>query len=154
MALISMMPMPPASATAEPDMPAKITLPRMLAWHSPPFHQPTHTVANRKMRTVMPEEFIRLPMRMYMGAASSGKLSAALVIFCGMAMGLMPATETKAAPASAIERYIGIPVNSDTNQMARMISMAVVTTGPPPLRYGLAGAGAGWRWISAPSSAR
>ena len=104
MALISMMPIPPASATAEPDMPAKITLPRMLAWHRPPLHQPTQTDAKRKIRTVMPDEFIRLPIRMYIGAASSGKLSAALVIFCGIAIGLMPATNTNAAPANAIVR--------------------------------------------------
>ena len=92
MARISITPMPPASATADPLMPAKMTLPRMLAWHSPPFHQPTQTVAKRKMRTVTPDEFIRLPIRMYIGAASSGKLSAALVNFCGMTIRSMPAT--------------------------------------------------------------
>ena len=40
MALISMVPSPAASAIAVPDMPAKITEPKMLTWASPPFIQP------------------------------------------------------------------------------------------------------------------
>ena len=54
-------------------MPAKITLARMLAWHSPPRSQPTQAVAKAKMRSVMPAEFMMLPIRMNSGAASSGK---------------------------------------------------------------------------------
>ena len=86
-----MAPIPPASATAEPLMPAKMTLAKMLAWHKPPRHQPTHTVAKRRMRSVTPDEFIRLPIRMYIGAASRGKLSAALANFCGMTIRLISA---------------------------------------------------------------
>lgn len=56
------------------------------------------------MRSVMPDEFISPPIRMYIGAASSGKLSPALVIFCGIAMGLMPAMTRNAEPASAMVR--------------------------------------------------
>ena len=40
MALISMVPRPAASATAEPDIPAKITLPMTLTWASPPRNRP------------------------------------------------------------------------------------------------------------------
>ena len=40
MALISIVPSPAASATAEPDMPAKITLPTMFTWARPPRSQP------------------------------------------------------------------------------------------------------------------
>ena len=41
MALISMVPMPAASASAVPDIPEKITDPMMLTCASPPFIQPT-----------------------------------------------------------------------------------------------------------------
>ena len=44
-ALISIVPRPPASATAVPDMPAKITLPMTLTWPRPPFSQPTSASA-------------------------------------------------------------------------------------------------------------
>ena len=40
MASISMRPMPPMSASAEPDMPAKIRLPKMLTCASPPGRRP------------------------------------------------------------------------------------------------------------------
>jgi hypothetical protein len=43
--LISIVPSPPASATAVPDMPAKITEPTTLTWPSPPRSQPTAAVA-------------------------------------------------------------------------------------------------------------
>ena len=46
MALISMVPMPAASASAVPDMPEKITEPMMLTWARPPFIQPTSETAN------------------------------------------------------------------------------------------------------------
>jgi hypothetical protein len=45
MALISIVPRPPASATAVPDMPAKITEPATLTWPSPPRIQPTSATA-------------------------------------------------------------------------------------------------------------
>ena len=44
-ALISIVPSPPASATAVPDMPANTTLPTTLTWPSPPFSQPTSASA-------------------------------------------------------------------------------------------------------------
>jgi len=54
------------------------------------------------MRTVTPEEFISAPMRMYIGAAKSGKLSAALASFCGTSIGLMPTANKNAPAASAM----------------------------------------------------
>ena len=46
-ASISMRPMPPMSASAEPDMPAKIRLPKMLTCARPPGRRPTAVSANR-----------------------------------------------------------------------------------------------------------
>ena len=45
-ASISMRPMPPMSASAEPDMPAKIRLPKMFTCASPPGSRPTAVSAN------------------------------------------------------------------------------------------------------------
>ena len=104
--------MPPASATAEPDMPAKITLPRMLAWHSPPRSQPTQAVAKVKIRSVMPAEFMMLPIRMNSGAASSGNEFADCAIFCGMMLIESPPNATKAKAASPMVANSGTPSSS------------------------------------------
>ena len=53
-ALISILPSPPASATADPDMPAKIMLAMTLTWPRSPGTDPTMLRASRKMRSVMP----------------------------------------------------------------------------------------------------
>ena len=45
-ASISMRPMPPMSASAEPDMPANTRLPKMFTWASPPGSRPTAVSAN------------------------------------------------------------------------------------------------------------
>ena len=74
----------------------------MFAWHSPPRIQPTIAFANAKMRTLMPAEFIRLPIRMNSGAASSGNEFAAIATFCGMTMPGLPANARNAKPASPI----------------------------------------------------
>jgi hypothetical protein len=81
MALISMVPRPPASAMAAPDMPAKIMLARTLAWPSPPGMCPTRAEAKRKSRRVTPPVFIRLPARMKNGTASNAYVSMPEVIF-------------------------------------------------------------------------
>ena len=46
MALISIVPMPAASASAVPDMPEKMTEPMMFTWARPPRIQPTSASAN------------------------------------------------------------------------------------------------------------
>ena len=45
-ASISIRPMPPMSASAEPDMPAKIRLPKMLTCARPPGRRPVAVSAN------------------------------------------------------------------------------------------------------------
>ena len=81
-------------------MPAKITDPTMFAWHRPPRIQPTTAFAKSKIRCVMPDEFIRLPIRMNSGAASSGNELTAMATFCGITMPGIPARKRKAKPAS------------------------------------------------------
>ena len=46
MASISILPRPPMSAKAEPDMPAKIRLPKMFTCARPPGRRPTAVSAN------------------------------------------------------------------------------------------------------------
>ena len=72
MARISTTPRPAASATAEPDMPAKIMLAMTLTWPSPPWIRPTQSWATPKIRCVIPPVFIRLPARMKNGTARRG----------------------------------------------------------------------------------
>ena len=81
MASISMAPRPPASATAEPDMPAKIMLATTLEWASPPGIQPTSSLAVSKIFSVILPAFIRLPARINSGTAISKNESAPLTIF-------------------------------------------------------------------------
>jgi hypothetical protein len=76
-ALISTRPRPPTSASAAPEIPEKIRLARMFTCASPPCSRAASTLAKRKMRSVMPARFIRLPTKMNTGTATSGKLSSA-----------------------------------------------------------------------------
>ena len=69
MACISMLPNPPASATAVPLIPAKRALPMMFAWPIPPGTVPTIVLAKLNIFLVTPDVFIRFPMRMKNGAA-------------------------------------------------------------------------------------
>ena len=71
-AFTSIEPSPIASASADPDMPANTIEPTMFTCPSPPFMCPTSMWANRKIRSVIPPVFIRLPARMKNGMASSG----------------------------------------------------------------------------------
>jgi hypothetical protein len=67
--LISMVPNAPRSATALPDMPAKIILAKTLTCPNPPRIQPTLILAKLNMRWVIPAEFINLPARVNRGNA-------------------------------------------------------------------------------------
>ena len=77
-----MLPSPPASATAAPDMPAKMTLAPTFTWPSPPCIQPTVARAKLKMRVVMPAVFIKWPARMKNGTAISGKELMPFTMLC------------------------------------------------------------------------
>src|SRR5918998_717382 len=85
-----------ASATADPDIPAKMTEARMFAWQRPPRSQPTRAVANEKMRSVIPAEFMMLPIKMNKGAARIGKELADCAIFWGTMVEERPPRSTKA----------------------------------------------------------
>jgi hypothetical protein len=64
-------PMPTASAIAEPDMPAKMTLETTFTCPSPPRRRPTRTRQKRSSRSVRLPVFIRSAARMNKGTASS-----------------------------------------------------------------------------------
>ena len=70
----SSLPGPAASASAEPLMPEKITLARMLTWASPPRKRPTSMSAKPYMRSVRLAAFMISAARMKSGTARSTKL--------------------------------------------------------------------------------
>ena len=90
MASISMLPRPPASATAVPLMPANSAEHRIFAWPMPPGTVPTISLAKRNILRVTPPVFIRLPIRMKKGAAIMVKELEAWVMRCTTIMGLEP----------------------------------------------------------------
>jgi hypothetical protein len=61
MALISIVPSPPASATAAPLIPEKMMDAPMLTCPSPPGSQPTKALAKSNNRLVTPTAFINVP---------------------------------------------------------------------------------------------
>jgi hypothetical protein len=63
-------PEPAASAIAEPDIPAKITLCTTLTWASPPRKRPTIASQKRSSRSVMVPLFMISAARMKSGTAS------------------------------------------------------------------------------------
>ena len=68
------LPMPAASATAEPDMPEKISEAMTLTWPSPPLKRPTVATQKPSSRSVMVPAFMMLAATMNSGTASSRKL--------------------------------------------------------------------------------
>ena len=130
-ARISTTPRPPASATADPDMPAKIIDAMTLAWQSPPRSQPTITVAKPKMRWVTPALFITCPIRMNSGAATKVKELAADTSCCTMMIGSMCCRKTNAVAASAIVSQIGGPRKRHAAQTQRIVVIVAVTAAPP-----------------------
>ena len=75
MAGISTVPLPAASATPEPDMPAMIMFVTTTTWARPPRMWPTRVLAKATSRSVIPPVFIRLPARMKNGMARRGNVS-------------------------------------------------------------------------------
>ena len=69
MASISILPRPPASATAVPLIPANSAEQSTLAWPMPPGTLPTISLAKRNILRVTPPVFIRLPISIKKGAA-------------------------------------------------------------------------------------
>lgn len=68
------LPMPAASATAEPDMPEKISEATMLTCPSPPRNRPTAATQNCNSRSEMVPAFMMLAATMNSGTASRMKL--------------------------------------------------------------------------------
>jgi hypothetical protein len=121
-ALISIAPRPPASATAAPDIPAKITEAPTFTWPRPPRIQPISALANSKIRSVIPAVFMRLPARIKNGTASSGNESTPFIMrWATTISGTVPKKMMKRAedPARAIATGtpIAIMPNSSTKRM-------------------------------------
>src|SRR5699024_2613686 len=72
-------PSPPASASDEPDIPENIKLAVIFTWPTPPGTWPTKDMAKLKIRSVIPEEFINVPVKIKNGIASRVKLLTPLI---------------------------------------------------------------------------
>src|SRR5699024_12345734 len=72
--LISNCPKPPASASEEPDIPENIKLAVMFTCPTPPGTWPTRELAKLKIRSVIPDEFIRFTVIIKNGIANNLKL--------------------------------------------------------------------------------
>ena len=95
MALTSINPRPHTSATADPDIPAKMALATILTWASPPGIKPITARAKRKMRVVIPPAFITDPAKMKRGMATMGNELAPLTIRWKMTVkGMLPTKKT------------------------------------------------------------
>ena len=129
MARISMEPRPAASATAAPEMPAKIMLASTLTWAKPPRTEPTILAAKSKIRWVMPTAFMILAARMKNGTAISSKLWPVWDMIWGM--------ERMSYPPTSMERMTDRPIAMETGTrssmkaMKRMNSKAVIMATPP-----------------------
>ena len=141
MALISTMPSPPASATADPDIPAKIMLARTLAWARPPRMGPTSARAKSKRRSVIPPSFIRRPVSMKNGIEISTKESTPVTMRCAI-----PTNGKGEKKQTAMKTATPSPTATGTLATARttkLTTMAVIiapslrhpaTAGPPDPR--------------------
>jgi len=69
------LPIPAASATAEPDMPEKITLATTLTWPSPPRNRPTTAAQKPSSRSLIVPAFMIAAATMKSGTARMMKLS-------------------------------------------------------------------------------
>ena len=83
MAGTSVLPSAAASATAEPEMPAKNTLAITLTWPRPPLSRPSMAIAKSTRARVMPARFMISPARMNSGIAISANTSIWLKMRCG-----------------------------------------------------------------------
>jgi hypothetical protein len=116
MALISIKPSPAASACAEPDMPEKIRLVKILTCARPPLKWPTRQFAKLKILVVMPLEFSRWPANIKKGTANMTKLSnpgAILPITSGK--GLVPIKIRNKSELVMREKTTGISKNIKRN---------------------------------------
>ena len=72
---MEILPVPAASATAEPDMPEKMMLTTMFTWPRPPRNRPTSATQKSFSRVVMEPEFMTFAAMMNSGTARITKLS-------------------------------------------------------------------------------
>ncbi len=127
MASSSTIPIPAASATAAPDIPAKIMLLTTFTWPRPPLMWPTMFWARRKIRWVMPPVFIRLPTRMKKGMARRGKPVVLEYILAGIMdrVSISPSTTKKITAVSPMETAMGRPIMIRPTSTAKIAAVII-----------------------------
>ena len=133
-ALISIAPRPPASDTAVPDIPAKITLDKMFTWPRPPGSQPTTFIQNANSFLVMPPVFISFAAKRNSGIASSVKEFVPVYRYCVRILHFIPEVATISAhPVNAMLMYTGtFSRNSSSIQIRITTIMVFIFPDPPP----------------------
>jgi len=122
---IRMEPNPEASATEEPDTPAKIILPTIDTEASPPLQCPTSMFAKSSSLRVTPPIFIRFPAMMKKGIARRGKESVPENIFCTMnSRDRFSFVTTKATLESPSANAMGAPKTMRNRKLIRKIVIA------------------------------
>ena len=115
-------PSPAASATAVPEIPAKITEATIVTCANPPRIRPVSMAAKRKMRSVIPVEFISSAARMKNGIARNSNLLHAATMYCGITTRGTSTTRTRLiSEVSNIETATGTRSrNSSANRPRTM----------------------------------
>lgn len=124
MALFSTEPSPARSASAAPDMPAKIMLAATLTCARPPRMGLNKALANANMRSVTPPAFIRLPASTKNGTASRVKRSMPSIIRRGMTLSGISAISRATIVAMPMEMLTG---TRSTMSATRMINRVADT---------------------------
>ena len=134
MALISMAPSPPASDTAVPDIPAKITLDRIFTWPRPPGSQPTTFIQNANSFLVIPPVFISLAARRNRGIASRVNELVPVYRYWLSILHFIPVVAIiKAQPVRAMLIYTGtFNRNRASMQIRITIIISFICPGQPP----------------------
>ncbi len=125
MAGIRTTPVPVASATADPDMPAMIMLVTTVTWPSPPRICPTRHWAKCTRRCVIPPVFMRLPARMKKGIASSVKLVVPEYMRAGSMSrtSVCPSPTKKITAVKPMQSAMGSPIRMKRKSTAKMAAV-------------------------------
>jgi hypothetical protein len=122
-----MVPRPPASATAEPDMPEKIMLATILACPNPPWTWPTNPLAKENILSVIPPAFIKFPERINNGIAIRTKESTPITILWTMIiMGISEKNTSEPAHANPMAKAMGN--RNNTRTIKKMMSEVNIPT--------------------------
>ena len=109
------------SAGPDPETPAAIILTNTQVYARQPLMRPMKNFAKLTRRSVIPEMFIRSPVSMKNGIASSEKPDIPFIMFCEISVsGAFPVTRRYATAAMPIETNISVPRNISRNIVANI----------------------------------